>query len=85
MNSPIKFFLDMHEVCIATTLSETTIQKLIREGQFPKPRLLGGRRLGWLVDEVKEWACARPVSDLLPPPNTGGRKPKPKQKELEAN
>ena len=81
MNSPIKFFLDMHELCIATTLSETTIQKLIREGQFPKPRLIGGRRVGWLVDEVKAWASARPVSQLPPPPNTGARKPK--QKKLE--
>lgn len=83
MNSPIKFFLDMHELCIATTLSETTIQKLIREDQFPKPRLIGGRRVGWLVDEVKVWASERPVSQLPPPPNTGARKPKPKQKKLE--
>ncbi|MCW5299298.1 AlpA family phage regulatory protein [Herbaspirillum lusitanum] len=83
MNSPIKFFLDMHELCIATTLSETTIQKLIREQQFPAPRHLGGRRVGWLVKEVLEWAENRPVSDLPPPPNTGARKPKPKQKKLE--
>ncbi|MBP1314465.1 AlpA family phage regulatory protein [Herbaspirillum sp. 1130] len=82
MNSPIKFFLDMHELCIATTLSETTIQKLIREQQFPAPRHLGGRRVGWLVKEVLEWAENRPVSDLPPPPNTGARKPKPKQKKL---
>ena len=83
MISPLKIYFDIDELCAATTLSKTTIQKMVREQQFPAPRHLGGRRVGWLVKEVLEWAENRPVSDLPPPPNTGARKPRPKQKKLE--
>lgn len=75
MIAQLKIYFDMTELCAATTLSETTIQKMIREQQFPAPRHLGGRRVGWLVKEVLEWAENRPVSDLPPPPNTGAKKP----------
>jgi prophage regulatory protein len=64
-------YLDLSAVAIAVALAETTIQKLVREKAFPQPRKLSGRRVGWLVREIEEWAEARPVSDLLPPHNTG--------------
>lgn len=64
-------FLDLPTVATAVALAETTVQKLVRDKEFPPPRKLSGRRVGWLVREVEEWAEGRPVSDLLPPPNTG--------------
>lgn len=67
-------YLDLTEVAAATTLATATIQKLVREAAFPKPRLLSGRRVGWLVREVEEWAEQRPVADLLPPENTARKK-----------
>jgi prophage regulatory protein len=67
-------YLDLTEVAAATTLAAATIQKLVRDEAFPKPRQLSGRRVGWLVREVEEWAEQRPVSDLLPPENTSRRK-----------
>ena len=57
------------------SLSVSTLEKLVREGQFPRPRLLAGRRTGYLVRELEEWLESRPVSDQLPPPNTGALKP----------
>lgn len=72
-------YLELPEVVSVTTLAEATIQKMVRENEFPKPRQLSGRRVGWLVREVEEWAETRPVSDLPPPPNTGKRKAKPVQ------
>lgn len=56
-------------------LSVTTLERLQREGQFPRPRLLAGRRVGYLVRELEEWLESRPVSDQLPPHNTGALKP----------
>lgn len=56
-----------------TGLSDGTIEAMIRRGEFPKPRQTSARRVGWLLRELEEWAEARPVSDLPPPPNTGGR------------
>ncbi|MEM5343693.1 helix-turn-helix transcriptional regulator [Paraburkholderia azotifigens] len=55
-------------------VSETTIQKLVREKTFPEPRLLSDRRVGWLTHEVQKWADARPVADRLPPENRGAKK-----------
>lgn len=72
----MKLFYEKAELPAATTLSETTIEEEIRQGRFPKPRQLAGRRTGYLVEEVLEWARTRPVSDQPPPPNTGARKPR---------
>lgn len=62
-------YLDLDGVAEALSLSKTTVQKMVRTNQFPHPRELSGRRIGWLVREVEEWAEARPLSDMLPPPS----------------
>ncbi|WP_431226806.1 helix-turn-helix transcriptional regulator [Burkholderia contaminans] len=64
-------FLSLSDTATLLSLSEATVQQLVREGNFPKPRLLSARRVAWLVREVEEWAESRPVSDLAPPANTG--------------
>jgi prophage regulatory protein len=69
-------YLDLQGTTSFLSLSESTVQKLIRENVFPKPRLLSGRRVGWLVRELEDWAESRPVSDALPPPNTSAKKSK---------
>lgn len=66
-------YLDLQSVAAAVSLSETSVQQLVREDVFPKPRKISSRRVGWLLREVQEWAEARPVSDLLPPRNTSRR------------
>lgn len=66
-------YLDLQSVAAAVSLSETSVQQLVREDAFPKPRKISSRRVAWLLREVQEWAEARPVSDLPPPPNTGRR------------
>lgn len=64
-------FLDLPAVSQYLALGESTVQKIVREGVFPKPRQLSGRRVGWLMREIDEWAESRPVADLLPPANSG--------------
>lgn len=68
-------YLDIAGACSFVALGETTLQKLVRENKFPKPRELSGRRVAWLVRELEEWAESRPVSEQLPPENTGAKKP----------
>lgn len=70
-------YLDKPAVAQFVALSESTIEKLVRENEFPKPRLVSGKRVAWLVRELEEWAEARPVSELPPPKNTGKKKPRP--------
>lgn len=67
----MKIYLELEAVADAVSLATATIQRLVREGAFPRPRQLSGRRVGWLVREVEEWAEQRPVADLAPPENTG--------------
>ena len=69
-------YLDKPAVAQFVALSESTIEKLVRENEFPKPRQLSGKRVAWLVREVEAWAETRPVSELLPPTNTGKKKPR---------
>ena len=64
-------YLELEAVATVVALAATTVQRLVRDGQFPRPRQLSGRRVAWLVREVEEWAEARPMSDLPPPSNTG--------------
>lgn len=54
--------LNRQQVSEVTSLGKTTIYKLIKAGQFPQPRRLSAQRVGWLVEEVKEWAAARSPS-----------------------
>jgi prophage regulatory protein len=75
----VKLYYEKSELPDATTLSQSTIDEEIRQGRFPKPRQIAGRRVGYLVEEVIEWARTRPVSDQPPPVNTGARKPRPAQ------
>lgn len=66
-------YVDLGTLLELLPLSESTLQELVRQGGS-RPRMLSGRRVGWLLREVEEWAEARPVSDLPPPPNTGASK-----------
>jgi prophage regulatory protein len=71
--------VDLKDVSEITGLSESTIQALVRKGDFPKPRKASDRGSRWLLREIEEWAESRPVADFLPPANTsaGGRNGKP--------
>lgn len=57
-------------------LSVTTFEKLVREQSLPQPRRLSGRRVAWVRAELDAWLMERPISELLPPPNTGALKPR---------
>ena len=65
--------LEQNDAATFLALSVSTLERLVRQGEFPKPRQLSGRRVGYLVRELEAWLEARPVSELLPPPNTSRR------------
>ena len=68
--------LDRENAAAFLSISVSTLEKLQREGKFPRPRMLSGHRVGYIVKELEEWLESRPVSDLLPPANTGALKPR---------
>lgn len=68
--------VDLATASQVVSLSESTLQEMVRLDKFPKPRKVSDRRVGWMLREIEEWAECRPVSDILPPPNTGAKKPR---------
>ena len=68
--------LDLPGVAKTLCVAVSTVQLMVRQGEFPEPRQLSGRRVGWLAIEVATWAASRPRSTQLPPHNTGAAKPK---------
>ena len=52
--------LKQKDVCKKTSLSRTTIWRLVRSNNFPIPILLGTNRTGWYAHEIDEWIRSRP-------------------------
>ena len=42
-------------------LSDATIWRMERKGEFPKRFTLGGRAVGWFADEIDEWLDAKAI------------------------
>jgi prophage regulatory protein len=47
--------LGIRELVLATTLSKPTIYRKMKEGTFPYPIKLGGRRVAWRESDIAEW------------------------------
>jgi len=47
------------EVKDLTGLARSTVYRYIAESTFPKPVPLGGRSVGWIDSEVRDWILAR--------------------------
>lgn len=80
MNVVLKqLFVDVPTAAKMFGLSESTVHSLIRNADqngFPRPRKLSGHRVGLSVKELEAWGDNLPVSDFLPPSNTGAKKPR---------
>ena len=42
-------------------LSDTTIWRMEKRGEFPKRFTLGGRAVGWFADEIYEWLDSKAI------------------------
>ncbi|MBS1596065.1 MAG: AlpA family transcriptional regulator [Bacteroidetes bacterium] len=51
--------LRLADVKLITSLSRSTIYRLIAKELFPKPRHLGLRSVGWLESEIDTWVNTR--------------------------
>jgi prophage regulatory protein len=45
----------LQAVRAATGLSKSTIYVKMRRGEFPRPKKLGPRSVGWIAEEVDDW------------------------------
>lgn len=54
-----KNLLRLPQVQTATGYKRSTIYRLIQEGKFPPPILLGDRATAWIEDEINRWIQQR--------------------------
>lgn len=64
-------YLARQQAASFLSISESMLDKLVAQGDAPRPRKISNGRSGWLVEELETWGKGRPVSDLLPPANSG--------------
>lgn len=81
VNYPIPCILMPKEnAALALGMSEGTFEKGVRNKTWPQPRQASDGRVGWLYEELMEAARNLPVSNGLPPKNSGyGRSGKPEE------
>lgn len=65
--------VDKSTAAAMLAISEGALEQLVRQGRAPQPRQVSAGRVGWLVRELAEHVETLPVSQLLPPRNTGRR------------
>ena len=47
------------EVLAWTGMSNTTLQRLMMDGKFPRSIKIGERAVRWSEDEIREWIASR--------------------------
>jgi predicted DNA-binding transcriptional regulator AlpA len=55
--------LDRHEVCAIAGVTYPSIWLWMREGAFPRSRVVGGKSM-WLSSEIDDWLTSLPVRPL---------------------
>ena len=44
-------------------ISETTLRRWMKDENFPRPKQLGSRAVGWLASECRAWLDSRPQAN----------------------
>jgi prophage regulatory protein len=53
--------LRIKDVIKITALSNSTIYELIKSNDFPRPKRIGKRAVGWLENDIQNWVDSRPL------------------------
>ena len=54
-------FYSFKQVCELTTFSSSTIRRLVKAGNFPKPIQISTRRIGWNREAIISWLASKSV------------------------
>ena len=57
-------FISLPQVKEVTSLSKSSIYRLMEDGDFPKQVVLGARSVVWVKSQVEDW-CAEKVATAL--------------------
>ena len=54
--------LDLKATCEKTNLSRSMLWKTRKSDDFPKPRQITPKRIGWIESEIDDWIMSRPIA-----------------------
>ena len=52
----------INDVIKLTSMSNSTICELIKSNDFPRPKRIGKRAVGWLENDIQDWIDKRPTA-----------------------
>ncbi len=64
-------YLSRDQAAAFLSISDAMLDKLVAQGNAPRPRRLSPGRTAWLVEDLEAWGRSRPVSDAPPPHGSG--------------
>lgn len=73
--SALDRLLTMRELTRATSLSRTTVYRMVAQGTLPPPLKIGKSRIAWRASSITRWLAERQVPSLAtkqPPTLQGG-------------
>ena len=56
----MKKLLRINDIKNITSMSNSTIYELIKADEFPRPKRIGKRAVGWLENDIQAWLESRP-------------------------
>lgn len=59
VNAQALILLSIKHVCSRTSLSRSTVYRLARDGNFPRPVEITPGRMAWIESEIAEWIAVR--------------------------
>lgn len=59
---PPDTLLRLHQVCEIVGMKKSTLYKAIADGEFPPPKKIGKRAVGWSANVVFQWVAERPTA-----------------------
>jgi predicted DNA-binding transcriptional regulator AlpA len=68
--------MNRHEVCALANVSYPSVWVWMRDGKFPRSRIVGGRSM-WLSTDIDAWLVALPVRPLKGDPAPVDAPPQP--------
>ena len=62
--------LNKQEVCRRLSVSKSTLERLVRDGEMPKPLHVSLRRVAWPASTVDAFIASRRTTDIAVPGST---------------
>ena len=76
--------LDKSTAAAYCAVGVSTFERMVQARKAPQPRMFPAKRVVWLRTDLDSWLQGLPISNILPPENTGEKKPRKTKAQITA-